>query len=65
MHYLTRAEYAKLYGVTRQNVAKRIKNKTIPTVLRTVRVERIPVDETEFQRQAVKVKELTPSTVAL
>jgi hypothetical protein len=54
---LTRTEYRKCFGGSRQSIAARIKRGTLKTTTEKRRVEVILVDDTEENR--VKLKALT------
>lgn len=57
MKYLSRTEYSRLYGISRQAVADRIRRGTLPIVKIRELVERIPIDDSEYDR--VKADHLT------
>ena len=57
MEYLTRTEYAKRFGMSRQAVHQGIKDKRIPVVYRKVDQERIPVESVD------DVKEVSTQSV--
>jgi len=48
MKYLTKAEYARLKGITKSAVSDRIRRKTLPVVKIKEFVDRIPVEDIEL-----------------